>query len=139
MCYYSHFLTGRRTLSTSYLPFISSSMFIAYSFILILAALAFPEAVHHVSVSINVSHSMLVCGEAWGTDPRFNWLHERVAITQTVGRVFDNGTTLLVTMTPMCGHFTCTVSNKVSHGSATYTAGRMLYVAIVCLCCHHCA
>ncbi|KAG7216836.1 hypothetical protein INR49_001490 [Caranx melampygus] len=97
------------------------------------------EAVHHVSVSINVSHSLLVCGESWGTDPRFNWLHERVAITQTVGRVSDDGTTLIVTMTPMCGHFTCTVSNKVSHGSATYTAapcvpeGRGTTAAVVCL------
>ncbi|XP_074508630.1 uncharacterized protein LOC141778337 isoform X2 [Sebastes fasciatus] len=80
------------------------------------------EAVHHVSVSINVSHSSLVCGEAWGTDPHFGWFHERVAITKTVGRVSKNGTTLLVTKTPICGHFTCVVSNKLGHSSATYTA-----------------
>lgn len=81
------------------------------------------EAVHHVSVSINVSHSSLVCGEAWGTDPDFSWLHERVAITATVGRVSKDGSTLFVTMTPFCGHFTCMVSNKLGHSSATYTAG----------------
>ncbi|XP_043973267.1 uncharacterized protein si:dkeyp-97a10.2 isoform X2 [Gambusia affinis] len=40
------------------------------------------EAVHHVSISINVSHSLLICHEAWGTDPSFIWLHERAAITQ---------------------------------------------------------
>lgn len=81
------------------------------------------EAVHHVSVSINVSHSSLVCGEAWGTDPHFSWLYERVAITKTVGSVSKDGTTLLVTMTPFCGHFTCVVSNKLGYSSATYTAG----------------
>lgn len=82
------------------------------------------EEVHHVSVSINVSHSLLVCGEAWGTDPRFSWLHERAAITQNVGKVSSDGTSLLVTMTPICGHFTCMVSNKRGYSSATYTAGR---------------
>ncbi|XP_044064321.1 uncharacterized protein si:dkeyp-97a10.2 isoform X2 [Siniperca chuatsi] len=81
------------------------------------------EEVHHVSVSVNVSHSLLVCGEAWGTDPHFSWFHERVAITKTVGRVSKDGTTLFVTMTPFCGHFTCMVSNKLSYSSATYTAG----------------
>ncbi|XP_031170208.1 uncharacterized protein si:dkeyp-97a10.2 isoform X2 [Sander lucioperca] len=96
------------------------------------------EAVHHVSVSINVSHSSLVCGEAWGTDPHFNWLHERVAITETVGRVSKDGTTLFVTKTPICGHFTCMVSNKLGHSSATYTAapceteGRGTTAAVVC-------
>lgn len=83
----------------------------------------FPEAVHHVSVSINVSHSSLVCGEAWGTDPHFSWLYERVAITNTVGTVSKDGTTLFVTKTPFCGHFTCMVSNKLGYSSATYTAG----------------
>lgn len=96
------------------------------------------EAVHHVSVSINVSHSSLVCGEAWGTDPRFSWLHERVAITQTVGRVSKDGTTLFVTKNPICGHFTCMVSNKLGYSSATYTAapceteGRGTTAAVVC-------
>ncbi|XP_056237082.1 uncharacterized protein si:dkeyp-97a10.2 isoform X3 [Seriola aureovittata] len=81
------------------------------------------EAVNHVSVSINVSHSSLVCGEAWGTDPRFYWLHERATITKTVGNVSPDGATLSVTMTPICGHFTCVVSNKLGYSSATYTAG----------------
>ncbi|XP_039973926.1 uncharacterized protein si:dkeyp-97a10.2 isoform X2 [Xiphias gladius] len=97
------------------------------------------EAVHHVSVSINVSHSSLVCGEAWGTDPHFSWLHERNAITKTVGRVSKDGTTLFVTMTPICGHFTCMVRNKLGYSSATYTAepceteGRGTTAAAVCL------
>ncbi|XP_029308313.1 uncharacterized protein LOC115021792 [Cottoperca gobio] len=96
------------------------------------------EAVHHVSVSVNTSHSTLVCGEAWGTDPHFSWLHERVAITETVGSVSKDGTTLFVTKTPICGHFTCMVSNKLGHSSATYTAapceteGRGTTVAVVC-------
>lgn len=83
----------------------------------------FAEAVHHVSVSINISHSSLVCGEAWGTDPHFSWLYERVAVDNTVGRVSGDGTTLYVTKMPFCGHFTCTVSNKLGYSSATYTAG----------------
>ncbi|GAA6220427.1 uncharacterized protein LOC108899544 isoform X1 [Lates japonicus] len=97
------------------------------------------EAVHHVSVSINVSHSLLVCGEAWGTDPHFSWLHERVAITKTVGNVSKDGTTLFVTKKPICGHFTCMVSNKLGYSSATYTAapceteGRGTTAAVVCL------
>lgn len=97
------------------------------------------EAVHHVTVSINASHSMLVCGETWGTDPHFSWLHERVAITQSVGTVSKDGTVLSVTMKPFCGHFTCTVSNKLSHSSATYTAApcgtevRGTTAAVVCL------
>ncbi|XP_068997692.1 uncharacterized protein [Embiotoca jacksoni] len=97
------------------------------------------EAVHHVSVSINVSHSSLVCREAWGTDPSFSWLHERAAITQTVGKLSNDGTTLLVTRTPICGHFTCMVSNKLGDSSATYTAapceteGRGTTAAVVCL------
>uniref|UniRef100_UPI0037E828A1 uncharacterized protein n=1 Tax=Semicossyphus pulcher TaxID=241346 RepID=UPI0037E828A1 len=97
------------------------------------------EEVHQVSLSINVSHSSLVCGEAWGTDPHFSWLHERVAITQTVGTVSKDGTTLSVTMTPFCGHFTCMVSNKLGYSSATYTAapceteGRGTTAAVVCL------
>ncbi|XP_042345848.1 uncharacterized protein si:dkeyp-97a10.2 [Plectropomus leopardus] len=96
------------------------------------------EAVHHVSVSINVSHSSLVCGEAWGTDPHFSWLHERVAITQTVGTVSKDGTTLFVTRSPICGHFTCMVSNELGYSSATYTAtpceteGRGTTAAVVC-------
>ncbi|KAM8869453.1 uncharacterized protein AB9W97_016790 isoform 1-T2 [Spinachia spinachia] len=96
------------------------------------------EAVHHVSVSINVSHSSLLCGEAWGTEPRFSWFHERVAITDTVGRVSGDGTTLYVTRTPFCGHFTCVVSNKLGHSTATYTAapcrteGRGTTAAVLC-------
>uniref|UniRef100_A0A3Q2VC99 Si:dkeyp-97a10.2 n=2 Tax=Haplochromini TaxID=319058 RepID=A0A3Q2VC99_HAPBU len=79
-------------------------------------------AVHHVSVSINVSHSLLVCTEAWGTDPRFSWRHESADITKAVGKVSNNGTILIITISPLCGHFTCIVSNKLGHSSATYTA-----------------
>ncbi|XP_010747163.3 uncharacterized protein si:dkeyp-97a10.2 [Larimichthys crocea] len=97
------------------------------------------EAVHHVSVSINMSHSSLVCGEAWGTDPHFSWLHERAPVTKSVGSVSEDGTTLIVTMTPFCGHFTCMVSNKLGYSSAIYTAapcrteGRGTTAAVVCL------
>uniref|UniRef100_H3D3H6 Si:dkeyp-97a10.2 n=1 Tax=Tetraodon nigroviridis TaxID=99883 RepID=H3D3H6_TETNG len=97
------------------------------------------EAVHHVSVSINISHSSLVCGEAWGTEPRFSWLYERVAVDSTVGRVSNDGTTLYVTKNALCGHFTCTVSNKLGYSSATYTAApcepeaRGTTAAVVCL------
>jgi len=83
----------------------------------------FAEAVNHVSVSINVSHSSLVCGEAWGTEPNFSWLYERATIPQTVGKVSKDGTILVLTMTPICGHFTCMVGNKLGYSSATYTAG----------------
>ncbi|XP_068426192.1 uncharacterized protein [Clinocottus analis] len=95
-------------------------------------------AVEHVSVSFNVSHSSLVCGEAWGTEPRFSWLHESVAITETVGRVSRDGTTLIVAKTPICGHFTCMISNKLGHSSATYTAapcgtqGKGTTAAVLC-------
>lgn len=81
------------------------------------------EAVHHVSVSINVSHSLLVCAEAWGTEPNFSWLYNRMALTQTVGKVSENGTTLHITQSPICGRFTCRVSNKLGYATATYTAG----------------
>ncbi|XP_077432780.1 uncharacterized protein LOC144058273 isoform X2 [Vanacampus margaritifer] len=98
------------------------------------------EAVHHVTVSINVSHSSLVCGEAWGTEPQFSWLHERDAVTGSVGRVSADGATLVVTKLPICGHFTCVVSNKMGYSSATYTAAPCepsgisgSTVAIVCL------
>ncbi|XP_034554507.1 uncharacterized protein si:dkeyp-97a10.2 [Notolabrus celidotus] len=97
------------------------------------------EAVHHVSVSINISHSSLICGESWGTDPHFNWLHEKIAITQSVGTVSKDGSTLVVTMKPFCGHFTCVVSNKLGYSSASFTAapceteGRGTTVAVVCL------
>ncbi|XP_061677339.1 uncharacterized protein si:dkeyp-97a10.2 [Syngnathoides biaculeatus] len=100
----------------------------------------YAEAVHHVSVSINVSHSSLVCGEAWGTEPQFSWLHERDAVTGNVGRVSPDGATLVVTKVPICGHFTCVVSNKLGYSSATYTAAPCetdsisgSTVAIVCL------
>ncbi|XP_074539295.1 uncharacterized protein LOC141800581 [Halichoeres trimaculatus] len=97
------------------------------------------EAVHHVSVSINVSHSSLICGEAWGTDPHFSWLYERVAISQAVGTVSKDGTTLFVTRKPFCGHFTCVVSNKLGYSSASFSAapceteGRGTTAAVVCL------
>ncbi|XP_037129921.1 uncharacterized protein si:dkeyp-97a10.2 isoform X2 [Syngnathus acus] len=98
------------------------------------------EAVHHVSVSINVSHSSLVCGEAWGTEPQFSWLHERDAVTGSVGRVSPDGATLVVTKVPICGHFTCVVSNKLGYSSATYTAAPCesggisgSTVAVICL------
>lgn len=103
------------------------------------ACLVFTEAVHHVSVSINVSHSSLICGEAWGTDPHFSWLYEKVAISQAVGTVSGDGTTLFVTMKPFCGHFTCIVSNKLGHSSASFSAapceteGRGTTAAVVCL------
>lgn len=82
------------------------------------------EAVHHVSVSINVSHSLLVCAEAWGTEPIFSWLYNRVALSQTVGEVSQDGTTLHITQKPICGRFTCRVSNKLGYATATYTAGK---------------
>ncbi|KAM9798180.1 uncharacterized protein ACB057_009227 [Neosynchiropus ocellatus] len=81
------------------------------------------EEVHHVTVSLNATHSWLICGEAWGTEPSFSWLHERVAVTNTVGEVSKDGSVLVVTMAPLCGHFTCLVSNKRGYSSATYTAG----------------
>ncbi|XP_033837081.1 uncharacterized protein si:dkeyp-97a10.2 [Periophthalmus magnuspinnatus] len=81
------------------------------------------EAVHHVSVSINVSHSVLVCGEAWGTEPHFSWLYNRRALTQTVGQVSPDGTRLYITQRPICGCFTCMVQNKLGYATATYTAG----------------
>ncbi|XP_060718162.1 uncharacterized protein si:dkeyp-97a10.2 isoform X1 [Tachysurus vachellii] len=96
------------------------------------------EAVHHVSVMVNVSHFSLHCMEAWGTEPVFRWLHEKVAVTEAVGRVSADGTSLYLN-TALCGHFTCMVSNKLGHSSATYTAvpcereGRGTAVAIVCL------
>uniref|UniRef100_A0A3P9NJK0 Si:dkeyp-97a10.2 n=1 Tax=Poecilia reticulata TaxID=8081 RepID=A0A3P9NJK0_POERE len=93
---------------------------------------------HHVSVSINVSYSLLVCREAWGTDPSFSWLHERAAVTQQVGKVSKDGHMLIVTMTPLCGHFTCMVGNKLGYSSGTYAApceseGRGTTAAVVCL------
>lgn len=82
-----------------------------------------PEAVHHVSVMVNVSHSSLHCMEAWGTEPVFRWFHEKAVVTEAVGRVSADGTSLYLN-TALCGHFTCVVSNKLGHSSATYTAGR---------------
>ncbi|XP_051575356.1 muscle, skeletal receptor tyrosine protein kinase-like isoform X2 [Myxocyprinus asiaticus] len=78
-------------------------------------------AVNHVSVMVNVSHCILHCMEAWGTEPTFTWLHEQAAVTEEVGRVSTDGTSLYVSST-FCGHFTCVVSNKLGHSSATYTA-----------------
>ncbi|KAI5611969.1 vascular endothelial growth factor receptor 1 [Silurus asotus] len=79
------------------------------------------DAVHHVSVMVNVTHSSLHCMEAWGTEPVFRWLHEKAAVTEAVGRVSDDGTSLYLNSAP-CGHYTCMVSNKLGHSSATYTA-----------------
>ncbi|XP_022542576.1 uncharacterized protein si:dkeyp-97a10.2 [Astyanax mexicanus] len=96
------------------------------------------EAVHHVSVMVNVSHAVLHCREAWGTDPTFSWFHEQAAVTQAVGKVLDSGSTLHLSI-PLCGHFTCVVSNKLGHSSATYTAEPCeksnggTAVAVVCL------
>ncbi|XP_077077647.1 uncharacterized protein LOC143730944 [Siphateles boraxobius] len=78
-------------------------------------------AVNHVSVMVNVSHSVLHCMEAWGTDPSFTWLYEKVVVTGKVGHVSADGTSLVVSGT-FCGHFTCVVRNKLGHSSATYTA-----------------
>ncbi|XP_067305601.1 uncharacterized protein si:dkeyp-97a10.2 isoform X1 [Pseudorasbora parva] len=78
-------------------------------------------AVNHVSVMVNVSHAVLHCMEAWGTDPSFSWLHEKVAMTDKVGQVSADGASLFVSG-PFCGHFTCVVSNRLGHSSATYTA-----------------
>ncbi|XP_051577386.1 uncharacterized protein LOC127454311 [Myxocyprinus asiaticus] len=78
-------------------------------------------AVNHVSVMVNVSHCILHCLEAWGTEPTFTWLHEQAAVTETVGHVSADGTSLYVSST-FCGHFTCVVSNKLGQSSATYTA-----------------
>ncbi|XP_057195343.1 uncharacterized protein si:dkeyp-97a10.2 isoform X2 [Triplophysa rosa] len=78
-------------------------------------------AVNHVSVMVNVSHSVLHCMEAWGSEPTFTWLHEKVVVTEEVGRVSADGRSLHVSGT-FCGHFTCVVSNKLGYSSATYTA-----------------
>ncbi|XP_060756319.1 uncharacterized protein si:dkeyp-97a10.2 isoform X2 [Neoarius graeffei] len=78
-------------------------------------------AVHHVSVMVNVSHSSLHCMEAWGTEPSYRWLHEKAVVTEAVGRMSKDGTSLYLN-TALCGHFTCLVSNKLGHSSATYTA-----------------
>ena len=77
-----------------------------------------------MSVGVNDSHSSLVCTEAWGTDPTFSWLHDRAAVTAALGRVSPDGKTLAVSHSPLCGHFTCVVSNKLGYSSATYTAGK---------------
>ncbi|XP_067094652.1 neurotrimin [Osmerus mordax] len=79
-------------------------------------------AVHHVSVSVNASHASLFCAEAWGSEPRFTWLHDNAAVTTALGRVSADGKTLFFSSTPVCGHFTCVVSNRLGHSSATYTA-----------------
>ncbi|XP_052002591.1 SLAM family member 9 [Xyrauchen texanus] len=78
-------------------------------------------AVNHVSVMVNVSHCTLHCMEAWGTEPTFTWLHEQAAVTEEVGRVSADGTSLYISSS-CCGHFTCVVSNKLGHSSGTYTA-----------------
>ncbi|XP_062841570.1 uncharacterized protein si:dkeyp-97a10.2 [Trichomycterus rosablanca] len=79
------------------------------------------EAVHHVSVMVNVSHDILHCTEAWGTEPVFRWLHEQEVVTEDVGRVSADGASLYL-KSKLCGHFTCVVSNKLGHSSDTYTA-----------------
>ncbi|XP_076868570.1 uncharacterized protein LOC143519235 isoform X2 [Brachyhypopomus gauderio] len=96
------------------------------------------EAVHHVSVMVNVSHSSLHCQEAWGTDPVFTWLHEKASVTAALGRVSADGSSLYLDA-PLCGHFTCVVSNILGQSSDTYTAepceeeSHSLAVAVVCL------
>ncbi|XP_018582462.1 uncharacterized protein LOC108919154 isoform X2 [Scleropages formosus] len=80
------------------------------------------KAVHHVTVSINVSHTSLLCQEAWGTDPKFKWLHERTQMNEEVGKPSVDGHVLYLSSEP-CGHFTCIVSNRLGQSSATYTAG----------------
>ncbi|XP_045073341.1 uncharacterized protein si:dkeyp-97a10.2, partial [Coregonus clupeaformis] len=111
------------------------SHLVSFSFLCLLSFLS--EAVHHPSVRVNVSHSSLFCVETWGTDLKFSWLHERAAITDVVGHVSPDGKTLFVSSAPICGHFTCMVSNKLGHSSATYTAepcereGKRTTVAVV--------
>ena len=79
-----------------------------------------------MSVSVNASHASLFCAEAWGSEPRFTWLHDNAAVTTALGRVSVDGKTLFFSSTPVCGHFTCVVSNRLGHSSATYTAGMLL-------------
>uniref|UniRef100_A0AAV2M9D5 Ig-like domain-containing protein n=1 Tax=Knipowitschia caucasica TaxID=637954 RepID=A0AAV2M9D5_KNICA len=80
------------------------------------------KAIHHVSVSISQSQSELVCAEAWGTEPHYSWLHDRATVSQTVGRVSQDGTRLRITQSPVCGRFTCRIHNKLGSATATYTA-----------------
>ncbi|KAJ8289556.1 hypothetical protein GJAV_G00002650 [Gymnothorax javanicus] len=81
-------------------------------------------AVHHVTVAIeatNASHSLLLCREAWGTEPQYSWLHEGAVLGEEEGQVSTNGMELRLSA-QLCGHFTCVVSNRLGHSSATYTA-----------------
>lgn len=95
-------------------------------------------AVYHVSVMVNVSHTSLHCREAWGTDPVFSWLHEKAKIDGSLGHLSDDNSTLYVT-SPLCGHYTCMVSNRLGYSSATYVSdpcerkGNAGTVAVVCL------
>lgn len=78
-------------------------------------------AVHHVSVMLNVSHSVLHCMESWGTEPTYKWLHDSVQLTEKLGHVSTDGASLQVSGS-FCGRFTCVVSNRQGHSSASYTA-----------------
>ncbi|XP_076135781.1 uncharacterized protein LOC143118636 [Alosa pseudoharengus] len=95
-------------------------------------------AVYHVSVMVNVSHTSLHCKEAWGTQPVFSWLHEQVKVDGSQGHVSADNSTLYITA-HFCGKFTCVVSNKLGHSSATYTSepcerkGNAGTVVVVCL------
>ncbi|XP_062394578.1 uncharacterized protein si:dkeyp-97a10.2 [Sardina pilchardus] len=95
-------------------------------------------AVHHVSVMVNVSHTSLHCKEAWGTQPVFSWMHEQAKVDGSHGRLSPDNSTLFVTAR-LCGLFTCVVSNRLGHSSATYTSepcerkGNGGTVAVVCL------
>lgn len=111
------------------------SHLVAFSFLCLLSFLS--EAVHHPSVRVNASHSSLFCVETWGTDLKFSWLHERAAIADAVGHVSADGKTLFISSAPICGHFTCMVSNKLGHSSATYTAGMEPHALTnpICLSC----
>ncbi|XP_028833209.1 uncharacterized protein LOC114788633 isoform X2 [Denticeps clupeoides] len=95
-------------------------------------------AVHHVSVTVNISHSSLHCKEAWGTEPVFRWLHDNKVVKESLGSVSKDGTELYLTST-LCGHFTCVVSNKLGENSDTYSAelceskGKAGTTAVICL------
>ncbi|TRY78975.1 hypothetical protein DNTS_014730 [Danionella cerebrum] len=78
-------------------------------------------SVGHVSVLVNVSHHVLHCLESWGTEPSFSWLHEKVPVEEHEGRSSPDRSTLHVSGR-FCGSFTCVVSNRLGHSSATYSA-----------------
>lgn len=89
------------------------------------SVLSSPVAVYHVTVVVNVSHTSLHCREAWGSEPVFSWLHEQAKVDSSLGRLSDDNSTLYVT-SPLCGHYTCRVSNKLGYSSGTYVTGKSL-------------